>query len=77
MSFPLDLVFKPQLKPTRMDGSNWIGRRWTIFGFEIINVASCLWQAFAPSWQHLFAGRFVMGLSIGINPRVSPEMAGP
>jgi len=48
------------------------GRRISLFTFEIINIGSVLWQAFAPSWQHLFAARFIMGLAIGGKSATAP-----
>lgn len=44
--------------------NHFLGRRGTIFVTCVISSATCVWQAFASSWWHLFIARFVLGWSL-------------
>ncbi|KAI5813056.1 hypothetical protein BZA77DRAFT_285381 [Pyronema omphalodes] len=55
--------------------NKWFGRRNTIMVTCFISAVTCLWQAFANNWWHLFIARFFLGLGIGPKSSTVPIYA--
>lgn len=55
--------------------NKYFGRRNTIFITCLISFATCFWQAFTNTWQHLFIARFFLGFGIGPKSSTVPVYA--
>jgi len=54
--------------------NEFIGRRGSLFVASIWSIGASLWEALAPSWKMLLAGRLMLGVSMGIISSTVPVL---
>ncbi|GJQ15479.1 hypothetical protein GpartN1_g7270.t1 [Galdieria partita] len=54
--------------------NDWIGRRGSLFIASVWSIGASIWEALAPSWKMLLAGRLMLGVSMGIISSTVPVL---